>query len=114
MTETETKEAKEGKSLQNLAADFAALRDDFAKLSGSVRELLQTQASSTTHHVIDAVDDARRTLTDEMAGAKDRLETRLSTVTTDLESAIEHNPLVAVMIGAAVGFVVGLVSRPHK
>ncbi len=49
-----------------------------------------------------------------MAGARDQLEGHLGTVTADLESTIERSPLLAVMIGAAVGFVIGLVSRPHK
>lgn len=111
MTESEP---KEGQALSDLAADLAALRDDFAKLSSSVRELVQAQASSTTRRMIGAVDDARHKLTDEVIGAKDQLETHLGSVSADLESAIERNPLIAVMIGAAVGFVIGLVSRPHK
>ncbi len=115
MADSETKESKEGKeALQDLAADLAALREDFSKLSSSVRELLQTQASSTTRRMIDAVDDARQKLADEMVGAKDHLETRLGMVSADLESTIERSPLLAVLVGAAVGFVVGLVSRPHK
>lgn len=102
------------KAIQDLTADLAALREDFLKLSTSVREMLQTQATSTTRRVAGAVEDARHKIADEVAGARDQLETQLGTVTADLEHSIERNPLLAVMVGAAVGFVIGLVSRPHK
>jgi ElaB/YqjD/DUF883 family membrane-anchored ribosome-binding protein len=111
MTHPDTKDAK---SVDDLAVDLAALREDFAKLTGSGRELVQTQAASTTKRMIGVVDDARQKLTDEMAGAKDHLESHLGTVTADLESTIERSPLLAVLAGAAVGFMIGLVSRPHR
>lgn len=107
-------ETKENHVLHDLAADLAALREDFSKLSASMRDLLQNQASATGRRMYEAVDEARQKLTDEMAGAKDHLETRLGTVSADLETTIQRNPLVAVVIGAAVGYVIGLVSRPHK
>lgn len=114
MADPETTESKESKAVQDLAADLAALREDFLKLSASMREFLQTQATSTTRRMIDAVDDARHKLADEMVDAKDHLESHLGTVSADLENTIERSPLLAVLVGAAVGFVIGLVSRPHK
>lgn len=105
-----TPELKEGKTLQDLAADLGALREDFSKLSSSLRELLQAQASSTTRRVLGAVDDSRQKLTDEMASAKDHL----GTMTAEIERTIERSPLVAVLIGAVVGFVIGLASRSQK
>jgi ElaB/YqjD/DUF883 family membrane-anchored ribosome-binding protein len=112
MTDPENKEGKA--TAQDMAADLAALREDFLKLSASVRELVQSQASSTTRRMIGVVDDARQKLADEMAGAKDQLESHLGTVSADLESTIERSPLLAVLVGAIVGFLIGLVSRPHK
>jgi ElaB/YqjD/DUF883 family membrane-anchored ribosome-binding protein len=49
-----------------------------------------------------------------MAGARDQFESHLGSVTADLESTIERSPLLAVLVGAAVGFLLGIVSRPHK
>lgn len=102
------------KALQDLTSDLAALREDFLKLSTSVRDLVQTQAQSTTRRVVGVVDDARQKLTDEMSDARDHLESHLGSMTADLESTIERSPLLAVLIGAAVGFLLGIVSRPHK
>lgn len=111
MTDPETKTQK---SVTDLTADLTALREDFARLSASVRELVQSQAASTTKRVYGAVGDARHKLSDEMTNAKDQLEGHLGAMTTDLENTIERNPLVAVFVGAAVGFIVGLASRSHK
>jgi ElaB/YqjD/DUF883 family membrane-anchored ribosome-binding protein len=112
MTDPETKSSK---AVQDMAADITALREDLMKLSASVRDLVQTQATSTTKRVAGVVDDARHKLTDEMALAKDQLEGHLGTMTADLEATIERSPLLAVFVGAAVGFVIGLASRSsHK
>ncbi|MGO9134438.1 MAG: YqjD family protein [Methylovirgula sp.] len=105
---------EDNKTVQDLAADLAALREDLMKLTGSVRDLVQTQATTTTKRVVGVVDDARHKLADEMADAKDHLESHLGSMTADLESTIERSPLMAVLVGAAVGFLLGLVSRPHK
>lgn len=105
-----TQDTKEGKTLQDLAADLGALREDFSKLSHSLRELFQEQATATTCRVLGAVDDSRHKLNDEIATAKDNL----GLMTAEIENTIERNPLVAVLIGAVVGFAIGLVSRPHK
>ncbi len=104
----------EEKALQDLTSDLAALREDFLKLSTSVRDLVQTQAQTTTRRVVGVVDDARQKLSDEMSGARDHLESHLGSMTADLESTIERSPLLAVLVGAAVGFLLGIVSRPHK
>ena len=103
-------EIKENKALQDLAADLSALREDFSKLSSSMRDVLQMQASSTTRRVLGAVDDSRQKLNDEMSIAKDQF----AAMTAEIEKTIERSPLVAVLIGAAVGFVIGLVSRSQK
>ncbi len=106
---------KEGKAaVQDLTADIATLREDLVKLSTSVRDLVQAQAASTTKRMVGAVDDARARLTEEMAGARDQFVSHLGSVTADLESTIERSPLLAVLVGAAVGFLLGIVSRPHK
>ncbi len=112
MTDPDLKESKA--AAQDLAGDIATLRDDFLKLSSSVRELVQAQAASTTRRVAGVMDDARQRLSDEVAGARDQFETHLGSVTADLESTIERSPLLAGFVGAAVGFLLGIVSRPHR
>ena len=91
----------------DFAADLAALRQDIAKISASLVDLLQGKA---TNKVLDAVDDARQKLSDKAAKAQDRV----SSIGADLESTIEHNPLVAVFLAAFVGFVIGILSRQRK
>lgn len=103
-------EIKESKAIQDLATDLAALREDFSKLSSSMRDVFQTQATSTTRRVLGAVDDSRQKLSDEISVAKDQF----GTMTAEIEKTIERSPLAAVLVGAAVGFVIGLVSRSHK
>lgn len=111
MTDPETKVSK---SAVDLTSDLTALREDFMKLSASVRDLVQAQAASTTKRMAGAVGDARHKFNDEMSTAKDQLENHLGTLTADLESTIERSPLLAVFVGAAIGFVIGLASRTHK
>ncbi|HEY1735438.1 MAG TPA: hypothetical protein VGG12_02210, partial [Methylovirgula sp.] len=78
-------EFKESKAAaQDLANDMTTLREDFLKLSNSVKELVQAQAASTTKRMAGAVDDARHRLADEMAGARDQFETHLGSLTGDL------------------------------
>lgn len=101
-------------ALQDLTTDLAALREDFLKLSTSVRDLVQSQAAHTTRRMAGVVDDARQKLSDEVSGARDHFENHLGSMTADLESTIERSPLMAVLVGAAVGFLLGLVSRPHR
>ncbi|HUI21137.1 MAG TPA: hypothetical protein VLZ74_08840 [Methylocella sp.] len=95
---------------QDFTADLAALRDDIAKLSSSVSELLRAQTAATTNAVTDVVDNARQKISDSAGKAQDRV----ASASTDLETAIERNPLMAVLLALVAGIVVGLVSRGRK
>jgi ElaB/YqjD/DUF883 family membrane-anchored ribosome-binding protein len=79
---------------QDFTADLAAMRDDVAKLSSSVSEFIRTQTAETTNTVVDAVDNARQKISDTASKAQDRV----ARTGTDLETTIERNPLVAVLI----------------
>jgi ElaB/YqjD/DUF883 family membrane-anchored ribosome-binding protein len=52
---------------QDFAADFAVLRDDIAKLTRCVSEIVRDKASTATSTVMDAVDDTRQRLSDRAA-----------------------------------------------
>ncbi len=91
---------------QDFTADLAALRDDVAKLSLSLSEFIRTQTASTTNTVVDAVDNARQKFSDTASKAQDRV----ARAGTDLETTIEHNPLLAVLIAMVAGIFVGMVA----
>lgn len=95
---------------QDIAADLAALRQDVAKLTASVGELLRAEASATTNTVLGAVDSARRKLADGAAEAQGRV----GAVGSDLEATIERNPLMAVLIAMVAGLLIGMFSRTQR
>ncbi|HUI19856.1 MAG TPA: hypothetical protein VLZ74_02260 [Methylocella sp.] len=102
------------KSMEDIApefgADLAALRDDIAKLSSSLSGFIRSQTNSTTNTVFDTVDNARQKISDTAISTQDRV----AGAGADLESAIERNPLIAVLIAMVAGVVVGRVSRGRK
>ncbi len=95
---------------QDFAADLVALREDITKLTASVTDLMRAQASATTNTVFSAVDTARQKISTTAADAQDRV----TAVSADIEASIERNPMVAVLIAAGVGLLLGFLSRPHK
>jgi ElaB/YqjD/DUF883 family membrane-anchored ribosome-binding protein len=95
---------------QDFTTDLAALRDDVTKLTSSVSEFIRTQTAATTSTVFDAVDNARQKISDTASKAQDRV----AGASTDLETTIERNPLVAVLIAMVAGILVGLLSRGRK
>ncbi len=100
----------EEKASADLTGDLAALRDDISKLSASVLELVQHQATTAKSQVLGAVDDARQKFADQSADAKDRL----GALTSDLETTIERNPFTAIFAGAIAGFLIGILVRPTR
>jgi ElaB/YqjD/DUF883 family membrane-anchored ribosome-binding protein len=95
---------------QDFAADLAALRDDFTKLTSSVSEIIRTHTAATTNTVFDAVDNARQKISDTASKTQDRV----AGASTDLETTIERNPLAAVLIAMVAGILIGLLSRGRK
>ncbi|MGH6841803.1 MAG: DUF883 family protein [Methylocella sp.] len=95
---------------QDLAADVAALRDDFTKLTSSVTELMRIRALTATSTVSDAVDDAQQKFSNGAAEAQHRLRGAAS----EFEAAIERNPLVAVLTALSAGLLIGMVGGIRK
>jgi ElaB/YqjD/DUF883 family membrane-anchored ribosome-binding protein len=75
-----------------------------------VSELVRTQTAATTSPVFDAVDNARQKISNTASTAQDRV----AGASTDLETTIERNPPVAVLIAMVAGVFVGLLSRGLK
>ena len=116
----------------NISADLAALRNDVAKLSSSVADLLKAQATQASAAMRGAMGDARDRLASTTAGAKDKLgghaadakgrimdkaadaQDRFMAATADLESTIERNPLMAVFIALFIGLLMGTLSRSRR
>lgn len=84
-------------------ADFSALRDDLAKLTQTVSQLVQGQAATTRDQVMDAVGTASANLSDSAAAAQQKL----MSVEADLEKRIQKNPLGAVAIAVGLGILLG-------
>jgi ElaB/YqjD/DUF883 family membrane-anchored ribosome-binding protein len=115
-----------------VGADLAALRDDFAKLSSSVADLVKAQAGQASAAMRGAVGDARERLASTSADARERLagraadaqgrimdkaadaQDRFMAATADLESTIERNPLTAVLIALFIGLLMGALGRSRR
>jgi ElaB/YqjD/DUF883 family membrane-anchored ribosome-binding protein/uncharacterized protein YjbJ (UPF0337 family) len=91
-------------------SDFAALRDDLAKLTQTVSQLVQNQAASTRDQVMDVVGAAGDNIAQSAVVAQDRLVS----LEADFEARIQKNPLSAVAIAVGVGFLVGKMTRSIK
>ena len=101
------RDSKAAEAVTEFSTDLAALRADIAKISATVLELAREK---TTNRVLDAVGDARQTISDKAAEAQDKV----NSMSAELEATIERNPLVAVFLAALAGFIVGTLSRSHK
>ncbi|SDR45420.1 Uncharacterized conserved protein YjbJ, UPF0337 family [Rhizobiales bacterium GAS113] len=79
--------------------DFEALRSDLAKLTQTVSQLVQNQASSTRDFVSDAVGTASDNIAQTASAAQDQL----LSFQGDLEERVKANPIAAIAISFGVG-----------
>jgi ElaB/YqjD/DUF883 family membrane-anchored ribosome-binding protein len=91
---------------QDFVSDLAALRDDVAKLSSSVSGFIRSHTAATTNTVFDAVDNTRQKISDTASRAQDRV----AGASTELETTIERNPLMAVLVAMVAGILVGILA----
>ena len=94
----------------DILADLAALREDVARLAGTLGELAQHGKQSASEQISDVVAGAQ----DKFADTAGRAQTRLGSVGADLEASVERNPLTAVAIAFAVGMGFGVMSRTRN
>jgi ElaB/YqjD/DUF883 family membrane-anchored ribosome-binding protein len=97
-------------NINDLSDDFAAVRNEIAKLTTIVTDLVKGQASSAASTVVDTVDQARQKVAETASDA----QYRLKSATGDIEASIERNPVTAVMIALVAGVFVGLLTRSAK
>ncbi len=104
MSESKSKDIE---GIHDFTTDLAALREDIAKISVSLMDLLHDK---TTSGVLNVVDNTKQKFSDKASEAQDKV----NNISKDLESTIERNPLIAVLFAALVGFILGTLSRSHK
>jgi ElaB/YqjD/DUF883 family membrane-anchored ribosome-binding protein len=86
--------------------DFSQLRDDIAKLTQTVGDLVQKQASSAREQVMDAVGAAGDNLSQSASAAQDKF----ASIEQDMGARIQKNPWGAVMVAALIGLLIGKMS----
>jgi len=95
---------------QDFAADFSALRDDITRLTSTVSDLASKQASAATSTVIDKAETAQQKFSNGAA----EVQSRIRGVGSDIEAAIERNPMVAVLTALCAGLLIGVMSGARK
>jgi ElaB/YqjD/DUF883 family membrane-anchored ribosome-binding protein len=93
----------------DITAELAAIREDVARLAGTISKLLQHQTQAAGVGVSEAVGDAKERIASTAADAQNL--TRAAT--GEIEASIERNPLTAVLIAFGVGMWLGIISRPR-
>jgi len=102
----------------DLARDLSKLRDDVARLSESVAQMLREQTDAATVKLRGAAGDALDTMS-EAANSISRAGTgiasdtnaRLETLGTELQQSIHKSPLTALMLAAGFGMLFGMMRR---
>jgi ElaB/YqjD/DUF883 family membrane-anchored ribosome-binding protein len=99
-----------GVAAPELATDLATLRTDIARLSDTILGLMRGGADAAGAAVRGAVGDARRPLSQAASGAQDSA----FGAAANLERRIERNPRTAVLIAAAIGIALGMMSKSRR
>lgn len=81
-------------------AQLEAVRDDMARLAGTVAELTADKARAVSGEVSKSVESAATMV--RGAGAD---------LSEELRNAVERNPIMAVGVAASVGYLLGALSR---
>jgi len=94
-------------SADELREELAAVRRDIEALAGTVGKIASTETAGAVAELRKQVDAmmARGTAAAHAAGAK------AGEATARLEASVERNPLTAVVIAVAAGFLIALLSR---
>ena len=88
------------------AVDFSALRDEVAKLTQTVADLVQKHVSSGRDQVVGAIGAASDSLAQSATVAQDKF----AAVEGDVEARIKKNPWGAVAIAGLIGLLIGKMS----
>jgi len=93
----------------DFAADLAALRQDVARLTETMSDLVQHRTQAAGRRVFEAVGDAR----ERLAGTAADAQKGICAVSGAIGTGIARNPMTAVLIAFAVGLSLGLL-RPSR
>lgn len=110
--------SQEGPGMNEVSSDLAALRADVARLTETMASIAQNQVGSTSQALSDTMEKARAVLAEATESftrtgreLADEATGRVRTMGTEVGAAIERHPLTSVMIAAAIGLVIGMLSR---
>lgn len=95
------------KATRDIAAEFSDLREDVARLTVKIGELLSLQTKAAGLGISDAIETAQ----DKIAGATGDAKERAWAAGGEIEARIERNPLTALLVVFGLGMSVGLISR---
>jgi ElaB/YqjD/DUF883 family membrane-anchored ribosome-binding protein len=94
----------------NVSDEITVLKQDIARLTAAVADLVKLEASQARSKVEDVVVDLYNEGRDklEQAGA------RAKGLSEDLNHTIERNPTTSVLTALGIGLIVGLLSRSRN
>ena len=95
------------KTTGDMAAEFSTLRQDLARLTATLGELLQLQTKAAGVSVSDAIGSAQDRIADRAADVK----IRARAASNEIEAAIERNPMTALLVVFGIGISFGMISR---
>ena len=95
------------KATDDIANEFSALRQDLARLTATLGELLHLQSKAAGASVSDAIGSAQDRIADTAADAS----LRARAAGSEIESSIERNPLIALLVVFGLGMSFGMISR---
>jgi ElaB/YqjD/DUF883 family membrane-anchored ribosome-binding protein len=94
-----------------------AVRDDVSRRAGEIQSDVRSQISDTAQTVKDAIDETRRTASRSIKSAASAVRDTanelhlgrddFNRIARDFTTVIKNNPGPALLVAAAVGFVVG-------
>jgi ElaB/YqjD/DUF883 family membrane-anchored ribosome-binding protein len=115
------------RSTRNIADEVANLRNDLGRLAEAVSAMVSNETSRGRASVRDSASSIGSTQSDLIAQARDTIVNRasdlsrsdyvgdvadrLSSANTQIEHRIERNPMTSVLVAAAIGLAIGLMSR---
>ena len=93
----------------DVSTDLAALRQDVARLTEKLGELIQDKVHGAGSAVSAAAGGANTMVTAAAADAKNAIQT----AGLGIESHIERNPMMAALAAFGIGMALGLLNRPR-
>jgi ElaB/YqjD/DUF883 family membrane-anchored ribosome-binding protein len=95
--------AVKGAADEKTNPDLRALREDLAKLTRTIGELVEQQSETRRAQVLDALSAAGENVSGSAAAAQEKIES----IEGDIESRIQRNPWSAIAIALGVGILIG-------